>query len=299
MTIAPHIQARVKQLRADIEQHNYNYYVLDRPLVSDAEYDRLFRELEQLEGRYPQLVTPDSPTQRVGAAPSRVRPSYASHAPMLSLNNAFEDDEVSRSIAGCAKALGSRGRVRRGTQVRRAGDQFDLRGPVFRRRDPRRRLYRGGRHRQSAQRPGDTIPSRGAHPPGLLEVRGEVMMLASGFRALNRRQRARSTRRRSLLNSLQRGRGLFRQLDPRVTVGTAAFILRLWYRRPRRVVPGAAASTVEVLDLAVRAAASGYPRAPVVHGFAGMLGYYHRRSGARRERLPLRYRRRGLQGQPS
>ncbi|MEK7877910.1 MAG: NAD-dependent DNA ligase LigA, partial [Pseudomonadota bacterium] len=66
----PHpIAARANQLRADIEQHNYHYYVLDRPLIADAEYDRLFRELQELEQTYLQLVTPDSPTQRGGAAP--------------------------------------------------------------------------------------------------------------------------------------------------------------------------------------------------------------------------------------
>src|SRR5450759_1806390 len=94
MTIAPHIQARVKQLRADIEQHNYHYYVLDRPLISDAEYDRLFRELQELEQKYPQLVTPDSPTQRVGAAPLTDFAQVTHATPMLSLNNAFEDDAV-------------------------------------------------------------------------------------------------------------------------------------------------------------------------------------------------------------
>ena len=69
MTAAPAFTARATELRKAIEQHNYNYYVLDRPTITDAEYDRLFRELQDLEQAHPQLRTPDSPTQRVGAAP--------------------------------------------------------------------------------------------------------------------------------------------------------------------------------------------------------------------------------------
>ncbi|MBI2224963.1 MAG: NAD-dependent DNA ligase LigA, partial [Betaproteobacteria bacterium] len=88
----PHpIAARATQLRADIEQHNYHYYVLDRPLIPDADYDRLFRELQELEQKYPQLVTPDSPTQRVGAAVQSAFVPVAHATAMLSLNNAFED----------------------------------------------------------------------------------------------------------------------------------------------------------------------------------------------------------------
>src|SRR5208283_2004289 len=94
MTVPSHIAARVKRLRDEIEQHNYNYYVLDRPVISDAEFDGLFRELEQIERRFPQLIVPDSPTQRIGAAPLADFGPAKHRTPMLSLNNAFEDDEV-------------------------------------------------------------------------------------------------------------------------------------------------------------------------------------------------------------
>src|SRR5476649_272143 len=94
MAMAPHIPARVKELRAELDQHNYNYYALDHPLISDAEYDRLFRELQQLEDENPQLVTPDSPTQRVGAEPLAEFAQVTHRTPMLSLNNAFTDDEI-------------------------------------------------------------------------------------------------------------------------------------------------------------------------------------------------------------
>ena len=81
--------ADVARLRAEIERHNHAYYVLDAPTVPDAEYDRLFRELHGLEQQYPELLTPDSPTRRVGAPPLKAFPPHVHGVPMLSLNNAF------------------------------------------------------------------------------------------------------------------------------------------------------------------------------------------------------------------
>ena len=88
------VDQRVSELRAQIEQHNRQYYVLDSPLIADADYDALFRELQALEDEHPELLTPDSPTQRVGAAPLPEFKSLAHRTPMLSLSNAFADDEV-------------------------------------------------------------------------------------------------------------------------------------------------------------------------------------------------------------
>ena len=85
---------RIQELRDIIELHNYSYYVQDAPTIADAEYDRLFRELEELEQRYPHLVTPDSPTLRVGAPPLKAFSQIAHRTPMLSLTNAFEEGEV-------------------------------------------------------------------------------------------------------------------------------------------------------------------------------------------------------------
>ena len=94
MAVSPALRARAAALRAEIERHNYNYYALDRPQISDAEFDRLFRELQQLEEQHPQLVTADSPTQRVGAAPLAAFAEVEHRMPMLSLNNAFSDEDV-------------------------------------------------------------------------------------------------------------------------------------------------------------------------------------------------------------
>ena len=82
---------RVEELRTLIHEHNYRYYVLDAPTITDAEYDRLFQELKELEGLYPELVTPDSPTQRVGALPLTAFEQVRHEIPMLSLDNAFDE----------------------------------------------------------------------------------------------------------------------------------------------------------------------------------------------------------------
>jgi DNA ligase (NAD+) len=85
---------RIQELRGNIELHDYNYYARDTPTIPDAEYDKLFRELQELEQRHPQLITPDSPTQRIGAAPLTEFPQIVHRIPMLSLGNAFERSEV-------------------------------------------------------------------------------------------------------------------------------------------------------------------------------------------------------------
>ena len=88
------IEKRIRQLRDEINHHNYRYYVLDAPEIPDAEYDRLLRELQGLEVQNPELVTSDSPTQRVGAAPVSAFGQVRHAIPMLSLDNAFSDEEV-------------------------------------------------------------------------------------------------------------------------------------------------------------------------------------------------------------
>ncbi|MDO8588596.1 MAG: NAD-dependent DNA ligase LigA [Armatimonadota bacterium] len=92
--MAEEVRQRVDWLRREINKHNYLYYVLDQPEISDADFDRLMRELTELEERYPELVTPDSPTQRVGAAPRRQFGTHEHREPMLSLSNAFSDEEL-------------------------------------------------------------------------------------------------------------------------------------------------------------------------------------------------------------
>ena len=106
MAAPPDAVVRARRLREDIEGHNYRYYVLDAPSVSDAEFDALFRELQALETQHPELLTPDSPTQRVGGAPAAAFGAVTHRVPMLSLNNAFADDDVEAFDRRVRDALG-------------------------------------------------------------------------------------------------------------------------------------------------------------------------------------------------
>jgi DNA ligase (NAD+) len=102
------VSERARALRVEIEKHNHRYYVLDAPLISDAEYDTLFRELQSLEAEHPELVTSDSPTQRVGALPLPEFASVVHATPMLSLSNAFADEEVQVFRSPCPRGPGQR-----------------------------------------------------------------------------------------------------------------------------------------------------------------------------------------------
>ena len=94
MAVAQKARQRAEALRRDIEAHSHRYNVLDAPMIQDSEYDKMFRELLELEAAHPELVTPDSPTQRVGGAPLQEFPQVVHAVPMLSLNNAFSDEDV-------------------------------------------------------------------------------------------------------------------------------------------------------------------------------------------------------------
>jgi len=99
------VSARIKQLREEIERHSHAYYVLDSPSIPDAEYDRLFRELQALEAAHPELLTADSPTQRVGGQPLPAFGQVVHDVPMLSLNNAFSLDDITAFDRRCREGL--------------------------------------------------------------------------------------------------------------------------------------------------------------------------------------------------
>ena len=210
------ITERVDALRREINRHNYHYYVLDDPEVDDAHYDKLMRELRRLEEAHPELVTIDSPTQRVGAAPLDSFPQAVHATPMLSLANAFDMDDlrawhrrvsnlleddgfdmvVELKIDGLAVSLiYEDGRMVRGS----------TRGDGYRGEDVTHNL-----------RTVRTIPLTlmdGAPP--MLEARGEVYMPLEAFRRLNEEREARGDP--TFANPRNSGAGSIRQLDPKVT----------------------------------------------------------------------------------
>jgi len=108
MTVPAQVRDRMRTLRERINNYNYSYYVLDNPEVPDAEYDRLMRELQTLEARYPELITPDSPSQRVGAEPLAALGEVRHEIPMLSLSNAFSEAELADFHRRVQERLGSK-----------------------------------------------------------------------------------------------------------------------------------------------------------------------------------------------
>jgi len=217
---------RALALREEIAQHNYRYYVLDEPAVPDAEYDRLFNELKAIEAEHPDLITPDSPTQRVGGAPASGFGEVKHEVPMLSLGNAFAEQDM----------LDFDRRVREGLDLP-VGDLFGGGAEVEYCCEPKldglavSLLYENGVLVRGATRgdgaTGEDISTnvrtirniplklRGEGWPAVLEVRGEVFMSKAGFEALN--ERAREAGSKTFANPRNAAAGSLRQLDPTIT----------------------------------------------------------------------------------
>jgi len=188
--VSADIQQRVEQLRAALDDHNYYYYVLDDPRIPDAEYDRLFRELQTLEADYPELASDNSPTRRVGSAAETSFEEVTHRLPMLSLDNAFSDDELRDFDRRVRDRLATEDPVEYVCEPKLDGLAVSLhyeRG-VLTRAATRGDGYTGEDITANIR----TIPSvpltlRGSDFPDLVEVRGEVYMPKAGFEQLNRR----------------------------------------------------------------------------------------------------------------
>ena len=208
---------RADELRRLIEHHNYSYYVLDDPEVPDAEYDRLMRELEDIESSHPELVTPDSPTQRVSGTPQEGFETVRHRVPMLSLGNAFSDEEVADFERRVEQGL-ERSDITFAAEPKLDGVAISL-------------TYEGGLLTTAATR-GDgergedvtanvrtirAIPLKihGEGWPSLLEVRGEIYMPRVGFDAFNRQAIEKGEK--PLVNPRNGAAGSLRQLDSQLT----------------------------------------------------------------------------------
>jgi DNA ligase (NAD+) len=212
------IHARVEALRRQIDYHNHRYYVLDDPEIPDAEYDRLMRELQALERAHPELVTPDSPTQRVGARPLDRFAEVVHRIPMLSLDNAFNDQELDDFDRRVRERLGVAGSVIYAAEPKLDGLAISLR---YERGVLVQGATRGDGHSgEDVTQNVRTIPSiplrlMGEDWPEVLEVRGEIFMPKKGFERLNARQRERGER--PFANPRNAAAGSLRQLDPAIT----------------------------------------------------------------------------------
>ncbi|HEY5309700.1 MAG TPA: NAD-dependent DNA ligase LigA, partial [Casimicrobiaceae bacterium] len=211
------VVAQAASLRRELEAHDYRYYVLDAPSVSDAEYDGLYRELQALEARYPSLVTPDSPTQRVSGTPSPSFEAVAHRVPMLSLNNAFSDAEAEAFDRRVREALGL-AVVAYSVEPKFDGLAINLtyEHGSFTVGSTRGDGY-SGENVTANLRTVSSIPLKldATVAPPLLEVRGEVLMLKREFEALNEAQAR--TGDKTFANPRNAAAGSLRQLDPRIT----------------------------------------------------------------------------------
>ena len=209
---------RAAELRARLDRANYEYYVLDAPTLSDAEYDREFRELQALEAAHPELRTPDSPTLRVGAAPASALVKVAHHAPMLSLDNAFSDDELAEWEQRNARINPDVVRGGYTTEIKIDGAAINL-------------LYEHGRFVRGATRGNGRVGEevtqnlrtiqelplvlKGTGHPARMEVRGEVYLSHALFQKVNE-ERAREAE-PLFANPRNAAAGALRQLDPEMT----------------------------------------------------------------------------------
>lgn len=277
------VENRINVLRAEILEHNHRYYVLDDPEIPDSEYDRLLRELQDLESKHPELITPDSPTQRVGAEPLAAFSQVKHSVPMLSLNNAFSEQEIYDF-------------------EQRIKDHLDLEDIEFCAEPKLDGLavslrYESG-HLVLCSTRGDgttgedvthnvrTIHSvplilRGKNVPELLEVRGEVFMPKKGFDELNQRQLGAGEK--VFANPRNAAAGSLRQLDPRIT---AERPLSIYLYGLGQVSAGFEFSDHYQMLQSLKDL--GFPISPevkLVSGAKGCLTYYQQLS-EKRERLP-------------
>jgi DNA ligase (NAD+) len=277
---------RMAWLVEELNRHIYNYHVLDAPTIPDAEYDKLFRELQELEAAHPEAVSNDTPTSRVGGAPIPEFKQVTHAMPMLSLNNGFSDEDIDNFDRRVREGLD----LSNGAQVEYAAElKFDGLAMSLR--------YENGVFVQAATR-GDgytgedvtanirtvkVIPLRlhGENIPAVLEVRGEVLMFKQDFERLNQRQR--DAGQKEFANPRNAAAGSLRQLDARIT---AQRKLR-FFAYGIGVLEGAdmPASHSKVLDWFEQLGLPVSKERAVVKGCEGILGYF-RDIGEKRKSLP-------------
>jgi DNA ligase (NAD+) len=281
------VRSRAARLRAELERHNRLYYVEDNPEISDAEYDRLFRELQDLEAQHPELATPDSPTQRVGGATLAELEPVRHEVPMLSIRTETdtEDSGAANFDARLLRELGAQAApVEYAVELKFDGVAISL-------------LYENGVLARAATR-GDgevgenvtqnvrtikDVPLRlHGKAPRRLEVRGEIYINRKDFERLNERQQAAGAK--VFVNPRNAAAGAIRQLDPKLTAqrplrffAYGIGVSEGWKEPPTQ---GAVLDALERFGLPV----SG--ERDVVRGPEGLVGY-HRRIGELRERLPF------------
>lgn len=280
---------RAAQLRQELALHNARYYVMDDPLISDAEYDALFAELVKLEQEFPLLATPDSPTQRVGGAPLSAFGSVRHAVPMLSLNNAFDDEDIQAFDKRVRDGLETESSVDYACELKLDGLAVSLR-------------YEDGKLARAATR-GDgqtgeditanirtirSIPlTLAGAVPEVLEVRGEVLLFRKDFERLNDAQREADEK--VFINPRNAAAGSLRQLDPRITARRPLRFFAYGWGEIRGSLPGKEARAdappfdthMGMLDWLQELGMPVNRERQLVSDAAGLLAFYRRVEGLR------------------
>jgi DNA ligase (NAD+) len=277
---------QIDELREQIRHHNYRYHVLDDPQIPDAEYDRMMRQLQALEADHPELVTPDSPTQRVGDAPVSAFGTVEHRIPMLSLDNAFSPEELQdfNRRALTRLELGDIDTLRYSAEPKLDGAAVSL---VYQDGVLVRGATRGdgttGEDITHNVRTIESVPLRliGRNYPSLLEVRGEVFMPKAGFEAYNKA--AREADEKTFVNPRNAAAGSLRQLDPKLTAARPLDMYIYIVAEAQDV--NLPSNHSEVLDQLHEWGLKTCPERRTVDGVAGCLDYYED-IGSRRSELP-------------
>jgi DNA ligase (NAD+) len=277
----------LESLQQQIRHHNYRYHVLDDPEVPDAEYDRLMRQLQAIESKYPELITEDSPTQRVGDTPISAFGTVQHQVPMLSLENAFEPDELREFHRRVTDRL----ELEEGADQLRYAAEPKLDGAAVSLLYENGQLVRGATRGDGTSgedithnvRTIDAIPLRliGEDFPPTLEVRGEVFMPKAGFEAYNKK--AEQAGEKTFVNPRNAAAGSLRQLDPKLT---AERPLDMYVYSVGRIDGGELPEThSEVIRRLQGWGLKTCPESAVVQGVEGCLAYYEA-LGTKRDSLP-------------
>ena len=280
MPVTDREQQRALELRRELERHSYQYYVLDDPLIGDADYDGLMRELEALEARHPELISVDSPTQRVGATPAAHFTAVRHPLPMLSLSNVFDAQEFGDFHRRCAEQLGVE-QVEFIAEPKLDGLAISL---IYEQGVLVRAATRGdgtsGEDVTANVRTIRAIPLRLRTALPCIEVRGEIYMTKRGFAAMNERQQAAGQK--IFANPRNAAAGSLRQLDAGITatrpLTLCCYGMGQFDGHPR---PATQLGTLQLLrELGLRVSAE----SRIVRSVAESLAYYHG-LGARRAQL--------------
>lgn len=275
---------RAARLRTEIQHHNYRYYVLDDPEISDAEYDRLLRELQDLEEQHPELVIPESPTQRVGATPLDSFAEVEHAVPMLSLDNGFSEEDIREFDRRVRDRLENPASIEYFCEPKLDGLAVSIRyedGKLV------RAATRGdGRTGEDVTQNVRTIESvplqlQGDDWPPVLEARGEVFMSHAGFEKLN--ERAREEGSKTFVNPRNAAAGSLRQLDPKIS---ASRPLEIWFYGVGEVNGNLPNRHSEILQTLKSWGLRINPEVGLVSGVDGCLDFYSR---MQEQRASLKY----------